>query len=658
MQANLHVEQGDVFIGNSAITNTNFTTTGPVNRLIFDNSANVLVIPNKIVLFSNIAGNYECGLGVSGATSSAAFITYDGRTGHIWYTGATTNRVEQMRLTSGGILSIGTTATTAKLYVSGLSSTGNTSVRIDSSNIALVTSGSGFVGFGTVAPTANLHVVGNVYVSNALQTTNVFVSNGLNVGPGTLGSNVVLFSNSSGGSNVFVMNTNGRIGIGTTSPGSQLDVYSTILNAAVGAATISNSGGSLIVNAGVNAIYFATAGIVRGYFNSAGLSPSVDLTGNLGAAGGPRWNTLNAGSVNLSVAGANVYASNAVTTTNVFASTVITTNPISFRNRVINGDFFIDQRNAGASSTPTVDPTRTIDRWKVNIFGSGRCQVGQNLGAFAYPTGFTTYYGMKVTTTSTVNAADYFFFSQVIEGVNVVDLAWGTASAKPVTLSFWVQSSLTGTAGGFIRNAGATAGNYTRSYPFTFTINNTLTWEYKTVTIPGDTTGQWISGQVDGIEFGIELWNGSTYQSAPGAWAAGNYTGPSGGTINYSGTLNSNMNITGVQIESGTVATPYERRHIGVELAMCQRYYEQTVARLGGYHTTGGFLRSSVYFNTKKRPTASPIFTVISTPESTNMGSLNIDNSNFDQSSARILASVTATGDAFGQWKVAVDCEF
>ena len=241
----------------------------------------------------------------------------------------------------------------------------------------------------------------------------------------------------------------------------------------------------------------------------------------------------------------------------------------------------------------------------------------------------------------------------------MVDWLWGTANAKTVTLSFWVQSSLTGTAGGFVRNAGTTGGNYSRSYPFTFTINNTLTWEYKTVTIPGDTTGQWLTNQTDGIEFGFDIWNGSTYQASPGAWASGNYTGPSGGTINYAGNLNSNMNISGVQIEMGPVATPYERRHIDVELGMCQRYYEPTIARLGGYNVTGGGLRSSVYFNTKKRPAASPTFTVISTVETpVNMSTVNIDNSNFDGSSARIIASITTTGEGYGQWKVSVDCEF
>jgi hypothetical protein len=262
---------------------------------------------------------------------------------------------------------------------------------------------------------------------------------------------------------------------------------------------------------------------------------------------------------------------------------------------------------------------------------------------------------MQVTTTTTPAAGDYFFFSQVIEGINTVDWLWGTASARPVTLSFWVYSSLTGTMGGFVRNSGATGGDYSRSYPFTFSVASASTWQYVTVTVPGDTTGQWIAGQVDGPEFGIELWNGTTFQGAPGAWAAGNYTGPTGGTANFSGTLNSYMYITGFQVELGSFATSFERRHLSLEYSMCQRYYETTIARLGGYHTAGNFLRSSVYFNTKKRPAGTPVFTVISQLENNNMGSLNLDNSNFDQSSARILASVTATGDAYGQWKVSVE---
>jgi len=723
LQANLHVEQGDVFIGNSAITNTNFATTGPVNRLIFDNSANASVVPNKIVLFSNITGSVYAGFSVVGGSGSCD-LGYRTRSTHIFYTGGPPT-TEQMRIQSGGQVGIGTNSPQTRFHVVGVN--GNTSVRIDSSNIALVTTG-GTIGFGTLTPSANLHVIGNVYASNAVTTTNIFantstltgttgqttlnvtgnlyvsnavtttnivtagftsnatntvfnfdtltipfvscttlnvastsnlqvaaVTTGLTVGPGTLGSNIVVFSNASGGSNIFVMDSNGRIGIGTTAPAAQLDVYSTASN--FPGATVTNSGGSLTINAGVNAIYFSTAGVARGFFNAGILAPSSDLTYSLGGPSN-RWNSLVAGTVTLTGGGANVYAANAVTTTNVFAATVSTTNPVSFKNRIINGDFIIDQRNAGANTTPSTGLTRVIDRWKIEIAGSGRCLVGQNLLGIASPAGFTSYYGMQVSTTSTVNAGDYFFISQVIEGINLVDLVWGQATAKPVTLSFWAFSSITGTGGGFVRNAGESAGNYTRSFPFTYTINGANVWEYKTVAISGDTTGQWLSGQLDGAEVGFMMWNGTSFQAAAGAWAAGNYTGPSSANINYAGSLNSRLFITGVQFESGSVATPFERRHIGFELTQCQRYYEPSIARLGGYNVTGGFLRSSVYFNTEKRPKTSPTFTVISTPESNNLGALNFDNSNFDQSSARILAPVTATGDAYGQWKVSVDCEF
>jgi hypothetical protein len=372
------------------------------------------------------------------------------------------------------------------------------------------------------------------------------------------------------------------------------------------------------------------------------------------------WGSLYVGNVYSAntIQTSNFYASNALTTTNVLSTSVSTINPISFRNRVINGDFYIDQRNSGAATTPSVDGKSPIDRWKINIVGTGRCQVGQNLGAVASPTGFTSYFGMKVTTSNTVAANEYFFVSQVIEGVNTIDWMFGTSNAKTITLSFWVYSSLTGTAGGFVRNSGTSASNYTRSYPFTFSIGSASTWQYTTVTIPGDTTGTWYNGQTDGIEFGINMWNGTTFQSTPGAWAAGNFTGPSGGTINYAGTLNSFMYISGVQVEQGQVATPWERRLYDVQFAACQRYYEVSVARVGGYNTSGAYLRGSVYMNTKKRPATSPTFTVISTLETSNCGSLSFDNSNFDGSSARYLVPLTSTGDAYGQWKVSVDCEF
>ena len=697
-QGILQVELGNAFIGNSywvGSNSTNSVVNGPT-RLVFDNTTTPYAA-NKILLHSNTASQNICGFGVTGIYNIVPIsLGYFTSGEHSFSIGANQNfgGTEVFAIRSTGIIDMAGTKQ-AKLHVGiyGTPST-NTTTRIDGSNIALVTSGTGLVGFGTITPSANLHVIGNVYASNALTTTNLSATtanigtlnvisisnlNSLALTTANIGTlNVLTISNLNslalttaniGTLNVISISNLNSLALTTANIGtlnvltiSNLNSLTTNLSA-----TTANIGTLNVISiSNLNSLALTTANV--GTLNVLRISNLISLTTNLSATTA-NISTLNVSTIigtteiligatgtTTSAITGNVYVSNALTTTNIVANTVNTTYPISFRNRVINGDFLIDQRNSGGSSTPAAD-TKVIDRWKVNIFGSGRCLVGQNLGSFASPAGFTSYYGMKVTTTTSVGASDYFFFSQTIEGINTIDWQWGTSNAKTITLSFWVQSSLTGTAGGFVRNSGSTAGNYTRSYPFTFTINNALTWEYKTIVIPGDTTGQWLTNQTDGVEIGIELWNGTTYQSAPGAWAAGNYTGPSGGTINYAGTLNSNMNITGVQVEQGPVATPFERRLYNFELAACQRYYETTIIRVGGYNTNGAYFRGSAYFNTKKR-TVTPTLTVISTLETSNLGSLNFDNSNFDGSSARYLVPLTSTGDAYGQWKVSIDCEF
>jgi cytoskeletal protein CcmA (bactofilin family) len=334
-------------------------------------------------------------------------------------------------------------------------------------------------------------------------------------------------------------------------------------------------------------------------------------------------------------------------------SNAITAYDTGFRNRIINGDFFIDQRNNAASITPSTTQN-VIDRWKMNLFGSGRVTCGKNYGGVASPSPVTSYYGMKVTTTTTPGASDYNFFSQVIEGPNTIDLQWGTANAQSITLSFWAYSSLTGTFGGSVRNQGT----FNRSYPFTYTISSANTWEKKTVVIPGDTSGTWTTSTGFGIELIFIIANGTTYQSTANSWASGNFHGPSGSLVNLIGTLNSTLYLTAVQVEIGSVSTVFERRNYGHEFALCQRYYQIVEVRVGGYNTTGNFLRGSAYLNTVMRPIVSPVFTVLETNESSNLGTLSADDSNFRGDSFRYLVQVSATGDAYGQWKVSCDTEF
>jgi hypothetical protein len=174
IQANLHVEQGNLFIGNSGVVGSNCTTSGPTNLLFFDNTSNSTVIPNKIVLFSNSAASISVGSGVFGVGPTGASVAYYTKDSHYFYAGLTSGPYCVGGFTGSSTFTVGSTpnSTNAKLWVTGGAPTSNIMARIDASNVALVTSGAGLVGFGTTVPTSNLHVVGNLYVSNAITTTN------------------------------------------------------------------------------------------------------------------------------------------------------------------------------------------------------------------------------------------------------------------------------------------------------------------------------------------------------------------------------------------------------------------------------------------------------------------------------------------------------
>ena len=235
-------------------------------------------------------------------------------------------------------------------------------------------------------------------------------------------------------------------------------------------------------------------------------------------------------------------------------------------NRIINGDMRIDQRNAGASITASNSVIFTVDRF--NSYGSvaAKYTVQQNAGSVTPPVGFTNYLGCTSSSAYSVGASDFFAVSQNIEGVNTADLSWGTASAKTVTLSFQVYSSLTGTFGGVIYNA-----LFNRSFPFTYTISSANTWTPISIPIAGDTSGTWAGYDV-GLTLSFSLGAGASVSGTAGAWGGAGYRAATGGT-SVVGTSGATWYITGVQLEEGSVATPFERRHYGQELALCQRYY-------------------------------------------------------------------------------------
>ena len=258
-----------------------------------------------------------------------------------------------------------------------------------------------------------------------------------------------------------------------------------------------------------------------------------------------------------------------------------------FRNRIINGAMVISQYNGTSSVTPTTNQY-TLDRWRSLAGGaSSKYSVQQNAGSVTPPAGFTNYFGVTSLSSYSVSASDYQGLVQKIEGYNVADLNWGTANAKTVTLSFWVRSSLTGTFGGAIANAG-----HDRSYPFTYTITTANTWEYETITIAGDTTGTWLTDNSVGIQVFFGLGVGSSASGTAGAWAGSQYFSATGAT-SVVGTNGATFYITGVQLEAGSTATSYDYRHYSVELAMCQRYYYKIIKGDGNSRVLSGYISST-----------------------------------------------------------------
>jgi hypothetical protein len=244
------------------------------------------------------------------------------------------------------------------------------------------------------------------------------------------------------------------------------------------------------------------------------------------------------------------------------------------RNKLINSAMEIDQRNAGLSLSLNNIGLYSCDRWLVSAFGGAGTGTATVQRVADAPSGFVYSLKYTVTNAKTPVGSDQFYITQLIEGQNIIDFQYGTASAKPVTLSFWVKSSLNGTFSGCVRANDATV-TY-RSYVFNYTITSTNTWQYITVTAPGDTAAVPQYNNSTGYTVLFDLGTGSTFQTSTlNSWVTGNYIRSTTST-NLISTIGATFQVTGVQLESGSVATPFERRLYGHELALCQRYYEKS----------------------------------------------------------------------------------
>lgn len=318
------------------------------------------------------------------------------------------------------------------------------------------------------------------------------------------------------------------------------------------------SGGVTVSPAMAPVVGATTLALARTAMGVAGLADNNTYTGT---------NNFQAGTTTVPTVAATDNSNNAASTAMVQAAIATGVGSIGGKNKLINGDCRVDQHNGGGNVTPS-SVGYASDRWQFPPSQASKIQIGQNLGAVTPPVGFSHYIGAKTTTAFTPGTTDTFPMYQGIEGNNVSDLAWGTANAKAVTLSFWVYSSLTGQHGGVLFNTGIA-----RAYPFAYTVISANTWEKKSITIPGDTSGTWdLTDNQLGVGLVFDLGSGATKRGTAGAWASSAYQGTTG-DVQIVSTLNAVWYATGIQLEVGSTATNFDYRQFGTELSLCQRYY-------------------------------------------------------------------------------------
>ena len=260
----------------------------------------------------------------------------------------------------------------------------------------------------------------------------------------------------------------------------------------------------------------------------------------------------------------NSASSDAISLANDGTCTANITNNLSNRNFLINGGCAIDQRNGGSSVTTGF----AIDRTQIEGFDGGGTGTGQQVTDS--PSGFT--HSLKITVTGTdtsLASTDFYTLRQIVEGYNIAHLGFGASGGTSVTLSFFVKSSLTGNFSCSLGN-----GDNNRSYPIMYTINTADTWEKKTMTFPADTTGTWGTGNGRGILVRWSLGAGSGRLGTANQWNGSQAHGATG-TTNLFATNAATFQITGLQLEAGSVATDFEHRSFAQELALCQRYFQK-----------------------------------------------------------------------------------
>ena len=243
---------------------------------------------------------------------------------------------------------------------------------------------------------------------------------------------------------------------------------------------------------------------------------------------------------------------------------------LSNRNMIINGAMIVSQRGTGTLTVSNSGQNYQVDMYRGRANGGGQFSIQQVIDA---PSGTGLYNSLKlqVTTADTsIGNTDYYEVIQYIEGSSLLPTEYGGSGAKTCTLSFYVKSNVTGTHTGAIGNEGNN-----RGFGFNYTINSANTWERKTITIPGDTTGTWNKNNSVGAKIIFSLGIGANFATANvSTWEARETMGTDDGQNLIASTSN-NLYLTGIQFEVGNIATTFEHRSIGDELLRCKRYYYQ-----------------------------------------------------------------------------------
>jgi len=315
-------------------------------------------------------------------------------------------------------------------------------------------------------------------------------------------------------------------------------------------------------------------------------------------------------------------------------------------NRIINGDMRIDQRNNGAAGTAI---GYTCDRWQYTGTQTNKATWDRISNATA--PGFPYALSVAANSSYTPLATDTFLLDQAIEADMISDFQWGTTNAQSVTLSFWaVSSPLTGTFSGALCNYGG--GTPTRSYPFTFSLPTAGVWTKFAITIPGDTAGTWVlTGNSGGAHVRFDLGSGANWRAPANAWANGNLVGANG-AVNLVATNSAILQVTGVKLEIGNVATPFNRQSLAKSMADCARYFlvvPQALVAGAGYAGVGLWAPLSIMM--RATPTAT-----FSGVTYTNASAMGLDSASPTVANLRITVTVSS-GISSGQGTVALSAE-